>query len=341
VAFELRRGVNVSHWLSQSEERGERRRAWFFQSDVERIAACGFDHLRIPVDEVQLWDEQGERESEAFELLEQGLDWCDRAGMRAIVDLHIVRSHYFDADFNPLFADPAEQDKFCALWADLSKALAHRPVDQVCYELLNEPNAPDDDEWNKLAARALAEVRKEEPDRVVAIDGNRVAEPRGFYALRVPEDENLILTFHFYDPMLLTHHRAYWNVIKAYEGPIDYPGELVSREVWDALPEPVRVQARRVRVFGEAEIEELLEPVLAKGAETGLPLWCGEFGALGTLPEAVRERWYRDLLGSLERHGIPWTIWDYKGDFGIFDRNDGSPTFVYGVLSDMGLIKAG
>jgi len=339
MSFELGRGVNISHWLSQSDQRGAERRAWFTRADVEKLAACGFDHLRFPVDEVQLWSSAGERESEAFELLEQGLAWCEEMGLRVVVDLHIVRSHYFNVDSNPLFAEPAEQDKFCALWADLSSALAHWPVETVAYELLNEPKAPDDDDWNALAARALAEVRAHEPSRVVAIDGNRVAEPRGFPALRVPDDENLILSFHFYDPMLFTHYRAPWNALRAYEGQIGYPGELVSAEEWDALPERLRQEARGVRVFGEAEIESLLEPVLAVGERTGLPLWCGELGALGTTPDHARESWYRDVLGAFERHGIPWTLWDYKGDFGIFDRNDGNPTLVHRVLDELGLIK--
>jgi endoglucanase len=333
MGFELGHGVNISHWLSQSERRGAERRAWFAQADVERIASSGFDHIRFPVDEVQLWDEQMRREPEAFELLEQALGWCERAELRAIVDLHIVRSHYFNVDFNPLFAEPAEQGKFCALWADLSRALAHWPVDRVCYELLNEPKAPNDGDWNELAARALAEVRKHEPERFVAIDSNGTADPRAFTELRVPEDEKLILSFHFYDPLFFTHYRAYWSGVKAYEGPIDYPGELVSQQDWDALPERVRLEGRGVRVFTEADIERLLEPALALSRETGLPLWCGEFGALGTTSEPARERWYRDLLGALRRHRIPWTVWDYKGDFGIFDL-EGRPTPVHRFLSE-------
>jgi endoglucanase len=333
MSFELRHGVNISHWLSQSERRGEERRAWFTQADVERLAACGFDHLRYPVDEVQLWNEQGEREKEAFELLEQGLDWCEQAGLRSVVDLHIVRSHYFNVDSNPLFAEPAAQDKFCALWADLSRALAHRPVDRVAYELLNEPKAPDGEDWNALVARALAEVRAHEPERVVAIDCNGTADPRFFPELRVPKDENLILSFHFYDPLVFTHYRAHWSEVKPYEGPIDYPGELVSQEDWDALPEQVRFAARKERVFNAADVERLLKPALALAKETGLPLWCGEFGALGTTSDAARERWYRDLLTALGRHDIPWTVWDYKGDFGIFDAA-GRPTLVQRVLDD-------
>jgi len=334
MSFELGYGVNISHWLSQSERRGEERRAWFVQADVERLAACGFDHLRFPVDEVQLWDEQGERENEAFELLEQGLDWCEQAGLRAVVDLHIVRSHYFNASSEPpLFADPAEQEKFCALWRDLSEALAQRSLDRVAYELLNEPVARDPDDWNRLAARALAEVRAREPERVVAIDSNGAADPRTFTELRVPEDEHLILSLHFYDPLLFTHYRAPWAAMRVYEGPIDYPGELVSQKEWDAFPPELRFACRKERVFAGPDIERVLAPALALAKETGLRLWCGEFGALGTTSEPARERWYRDLLAALARHGIPWTVWEYKGDFGIFD-GEGRPTLVHSVLSE-------
>ena len=334
MGFELQHGVNISHWLSQSERRGAERRDYFTQADVKRIAAVGFDHIRIPVDEVQLWDEQARREPKGFELLEQGLDWCEQADLRVVVDLHIIRSHYFNAAGEPpLFADSAEQEKFCALWSDLSEALAQRSLDWVAYELLNEPVARDPDDWNRLAARALAEVRAHEPERVVAIDCNGAADPRAFSELRVPDDENLILSFHFYDPLLFTHYRAPWAAMRVYEGPIDYPGELVSQEEWDAFPPELRFACRNERAFAEPDFERVLAPALALAKETGLRIWCGEFGALGTTPESARERWYRDALSALARHEIPWTVWDYKGDFGIFDA-EGRPTLVKRVLSD-------
>jgi endoglucanase len=334
MSFELGCGVNISHWLSQSERRGAERRAWFGQADVERISAFGFDHIRIPLDEVQLWDEQGERAPEAFELLGQALDWCEQADLRAVVDLHIVRSHYFNAASEPpLFADPAEQDKFCALWRDLSEALAQRPLDRVAYELLNEPIARDPDDWNRLAARALAEVRAHEPERIVAIDSCGAADPRSFSELRVPEDEQLILSFHFYDPLLFTHYRAPWTAMRACESPINYPGELVPEEEWNAFAPELRYACRNERVFAEQDFERLLAPALTLAKQTGLALWCGEFGALGTTPDPARERWYRDLLAALKRHEIPWTVWDYKGDFGLFDA-EGRPTLVHRMLSE-------
>ena len=67
--FSVKRGTNVAHWLSQSSRRGVERDKFFIKKDVERIAAMGFDHIRLPIDEVQMWDEDGNKNEEAFLLL--------------------------------------------------------------------------------------------------------------------------------------------------------------------------------------------------------------------------------------------------------------------------------
>ncbi len=69
-AFSIRRGTNIAHWLSQSDRRGDERASFFTQQDVTFIDSVGFDHIRLPVDEQQLWDENGNREEDAFALLE-------------------------------------------------------------------------------------------------------------------------------------------------------------------------------------------------------------------------------------------------------------------------------
>ena len=50
--MKIKRGTNISHWLSQSDERGEKRRAHFTKQDADLLAASGLDHLRLPMDEV-------------------------------------------------------------------------------------------------------------------------------------------------------------------------------------------------------------------------------------------------------------------------------------------------
>lgn len=98
--------MNISHWLSQSE-----RWAFFTRADIQRIADWGFDHIRLPIDEVQMWNESGRQEGEAFDLMDSTLDWARQAGLNVVVDLHILRSHFFNQATEPkLFTDPAEAE---------------------------------------------------------------------------------------------------------------------------------------------------------------------------------------------------------------------------------------
>jgi endoglucanase len=326
--FVVHRGTNISHWLSQSDRRGEERAAWFTEKDVAYLAGLGFDHLRIPVDEEQLWDEAGNKEPEAFTLLQSSLDWCQKHGLRAIVDLHILRSHYFNALDIPLWTDPAAQDRFVQLWRDLSAELKDRPVHLVAYELMNEAVADDPDDWNNLAARAYAAVREKEPERVIVIGSNRWQIVDTFDVLKVPEkDPNILLSFHSYTPMPLTHHKAsWWRGGGEYDGPVKYPGLIVEEEDLKGFPENVQQAIREMNgIFNAGTLETLLVKPLKKREETGLPLYCGEWGCLPTVPEKDRLQWYTDMVTMLEKNGIGWATWDYKGDFGIIDRNTGQP----------------
>lgn len=71
--FVINKGINISHWLSQSGARGEKRAAYFTESDVRFLAEAGFDHLRIPIDEEQMFTVDGKKEKEAFALLHDAL----------------------------------------------------------------------------------------------------------------------------------------------------------------------------------------------------------------------------------------------------------------------------
>lgn len=80
--FTIKRGTNISHWLSQSAERGEARRQHIKEEDFARLEELGFDFVRLPIDEEQLWDEQGKKLPEAWQLLTQALNWAGKHRLR-------------------------------------------------------------------------------------------------------------------------------------------------------------------------------------------------------------------------------------------------------------------
>lgn len=324
-SFSIHRGTNISHWLSQSSRRGQERLAWFTKKDVKFLAGLGFDHLRIPIDEEQMWDEQGNKEPEAFELLNSALDWCAEYNLRAIVDLHILRSHHFNAKVKPLWTEPAAQERFLQCWRDLSAEMKARPVSMVAYELMNEAVADDPEDWNKLFKKAVAVIREKEPDRVIVIGSNRWQSADTFDQLRLPEnDTHILLSFHMYEPFALTHHTASWSNIRDYDGPVHYPGVTVEQADLDKFPPEVRQALQgQVRNYDKDAILKHFEKPLALAKATGLPLYCGEWGCLPTVPEKDRLQWYADMRDVLETNNIAWATWDYKGSFGIVN-DDGS-----------------
>jgi len=325
--FPIKRGTNISHWLSQSRRRGEERSKFFTRKDMQFIASCGYDHIRLPIDEVQMWDEEGNKEEEAFELLHNALGWAKEAGLAVIVDLHIIRSHYFLAEERPLWTDPAEQEKFIRLWKDLSGELKKYPVDMVAYELMNEAVTDDPDNWNRLITKTIAALRELEPERKIVVGSNHFQTVHTFKDLVVPEnDPNIILSFHFYTPHPLTHHMAPWDGIAEYDGPVQYPGEIIKKEDLEGYSEELlNTISGHLGVYTKDTLESLIMLPVKYAREKGLQLYCGEWGCLPTVPREMRMLWYSDVRSIMEKHDIAWAHWDYKGGFGIYDRETGEP----------------
>jgi len=93
----LGKGTNLAHWLSQTKRNGEDRRPFITQKDIAYIAELGFDHVRLPIDEHQMWDDDGNRDEIAFEIMNDAIRWSLKHEMMVLIDLHILRSHHFHA----------------------------------------------------------------------------------------------------------------------------------------------------------------------------------------------------------------------------------------------------
>ena len=344
--FPIHRGTNISHWLSQSRRRGTDRLGWFTEADVRRIADWGFDHIRLPIDEEQMWDEQGRQDPGAFELLDSALDWAEAAGLGVVVDLHILRSHSFGQATEPrLFTDPVEGEKFAGLWRELSARLGHRSNDRVAYELMNEAVAKDPEDWNRVAMQAYRAIRVLEPERVIVLGSNQWNSAFTFDSLTIPDDPNTVLTFHFYHPMFVTHHRASWSVEgRMYDGPVRDPGSPIAPDNLHLVRPP---EAHRLVV---ANLDDLNKPYdrssmardfaqpLVVSRKSGHQLYCGEFGVVDYVPMDVRSAWYRDIISVFDEFGIGWANWDYKGQFGIVDYK-GMSTGIAEVMLESAMEK--
>jgi len=325
--FVIHKGVNLSHWLSQ-DFGWEPKYTYIKESDIRYIDSLGFDHVRIPIDEQEIWDEQGKPIEPAIKHLLMCLDWCMKYDLRAIVDLHIIRAHHFNAEneggHNTLWTDTAAQQHFVNLWIDLSKMLSKYPTSHVAYELLNEAVAPTADDWNRLFSKALAAVRQIEPQRVIVVGSNMWQSVQNVPLLKLPaNDTNLIISFHFYSPLLLTHYKASWTPLRYFNGKVSYPGYIISqsdlKNYSDTTSEAARTIVQELtEPYNKERIRNMIQPALEYARAKKLPLYCGEFGCLPTVPRDARLAYYRDLVGIFNEEGIAYANWEYKGDFGIY-----------------------
>lgn len=321
--FELHRGINISHWLSQSGDRGEKRATKFTREDVKFLAECGYDHLRIPIDEEQMFDEQLNPEQEAFSLLHNAIGWCKEFDLKVVVDLHILRSHHFNAESKPLFTEQAAQEQFYDCWRKISAELKKYSRSLVAYELMNEPVADDPEQWNTIVNNCLEVVRKLEPKRTIIIGSNRWQAFDQVKNLRVPEqDKNIIISFHFYNPFPLTHYRASWTEQKENPLKVYYPGYIVKKEDVEKLtPELQKRWGWLARSYNNINtLEKQILQALDAATAMGRKLYLGEFGCLRGAGEENRLRWFRDVVSLCEKYGIAYASWDYKGAFGIIDK---------------------
>jgi endoglucanase len=142
-------------------------------------------------------------------------------------------------------------------------------------------------------------------------------------AMPVYNDTNLIYTFHFYDPFIFTHQGASWTDLSPVTGvpfPYDanrmpvFPSELAGTWVqtsWNSYPSDGTVQ----------KVYSLLGKAANFQSARNVRLFCGEFGVyIPNSPDSDRVYWYEMVRKYLEQYNISWTIWDYQGGFGLFEK---------------------
>lgn len=322
--FVFQKGINIGAWLSQANLRGEAKLKYFTQKNLQELAALGFDHIRLPFNENQLYSADGTRDEETFKIIHNVIDWCKQANMRIILDCHQTYDHDFSKFSSiTLFKDAAAQIRFEELWKKLSAEFGKYPNELVAYEILNEPNSLDNKSWNIAANKVIKVIRGLEPERIILLGSNKANRVTTFPDLQIPKnDPNIILSFHFYYPYIITHYK--FNGIKSltnFDPKLNYPGKLISDEELARFDEEtLKLSGKHAEVFDKRKMEEMILPVVAIAKKAGLRIHCGEFGTNFQYQDsAVLVRYVQDLITIFKENNIPYTVWGYRKQFGVFD----------------------
>ncbi len=325
--FTFKRGVNISHWLSQNY--GERTYAapWFSESDMAWIADQGFDHIRMPVDSKYWIASDGGLNVKAMDPFDQACEWAQAHGLGVILDMHYLPGASFTIVENALFTDEALITRSEDFWRNVAARYKDAGA-WLRFELINEPVAEKNTQLNPLLHRLLAAVRETNPTRVVYLTSNKWGRFDTVTDLDIPDDPNLALTLHFYEPFPFTHQRTAWTELNPAMEQVEFPG--IVPDITKLLP-PGHQWA--LLSGTKINVEASIEPKFATLAQwvkenaPNLEIHVGEFGVYEAATDVSTENYIAGVIATSERHGFGWAVWDYRGGFAIRGL-DGDPTAV-------------
>lgn len=269
----------------------------FDPADMKRIADLGFTHVRLPI----RWERDDRSMSTAPYTIEPEFLQTIRSAVDEALKqkLHIIiNMHHHDA----LMANPAvEKARFLSQWEQIAGHFKDYP-DSLLFEILNEPHDKLTPAlWNDYAKSALQVIRETNPKRCVLIGTAEWGGVGGLSSLEIPDDPQLILTVHYYNPFQFTHQGADW---------------VEGSDAW------LGTQWRDTE-FERQAVEEDFKATIRLADEQNIPVHVGEFGAYSRADIDSRVRWTRFLARWFGQQGFSWAYWEWNSGFGIYNPQSG------------------
>ncbi|MDF2941766.1 MAG: hypothetical protein K0S01_624 [Herbinix sp.] len=309
-------GVNLGGWISQFQEaKKEHFDSFIKEEDIKQIASWGMDHIRLPIDYTVI-----ENDNNPFQYIEEGfvyvdkcIKWCAENNLNIILDLHHTAGYAFHSlNENRLFEDEILQQRFISIWTTFTKRYKEYGKN-VVFELLNEIVEPNSDRWNILCKKVITAIREIDSNRVIIIGGNNYNSVTTLKELDRMEDDNVVYTFHFYEPHIFTHQKASWEPpMKELEFVVSYPSGQEEYQRYLRQSEKFQRQLPFEARIGKDYIKKYLQPALDFIKERNVPLYCGEYGVIENAPLESNLRWHEDLCDLLIEYGIGRSVWSYK-----------------------------
>ena len=289
----LGRGINLGNAL-EAPGLGE----WGVELEeeyFEMIAEKGFNSVRIPI----RWSAHAQKEP-PYKIHESFFDTVDWAienslenGLYTVINVH----HY-----NALYEHPEQhRERFLSFWKQICDRYEGYS-DSLMFEILNEPHGNlTAAKWNSLLKETYQLIRMRHIDRTLIAMPAEWGGVEGLKKLEWPaEDDNMILSVHYYLPFQFTHQGAGW---------------VEGSDKWLGT-EWTNSQAERDSVRDD------LKAVTEYAEKHDVPVYIGEFGAYSEAGMASRVRWTNYVSRLFEEKGFSWAYWEFCSGFGIYDPDE-------------------
>jgi len=312
------RGVNLTGWFQAgSPEQIQFTR--YTRKDFENIKSLGCDVIRLPINLHAMTNGSPDYIPHPLflQFLDSAVTWSEELQIHLIID-----NHTFDPSAS---TDPNIGNILNKVWNNMARHYKNRSQ-YIYYEILNEPHGISDAVWNQIQQNAINAIRSEDTIHYIVVGPANWNSYNNLSNLPVYTDKKLIYTFHFYDPFVFTHQGASW--VEPSMEPLAGVPFPYNASGMPACPQSLRgswIESALNAYPNEGNVEkvkQLIDIAVAFKNSRQVPVYCGEFGVyIPNSPPDDRVFWYQAVRSYLEEKGIPWTIWDYHGGFGIFNKN--------------------
>jgi aryl-phospho-beta-D-glucosidase BglC (GH1 family) len=329
-------GVNFGGYLSQADLNEKHLKTFITEKDFKKVKSWGFNIIRLPVDYMLFEDDRKPfvYDEKRLKYLDRCVDLAEKHDLWLMIDLHKAPGHSFalkERDSNDIWDKKSpNRARFVKIWEFLAKRYAGRG-EKIMYELLNEPVAGKDAQWNSLASDGLEAIRKFDKKHWVVIESNKWGNVHTFRSLKKFNDKKIIYSFHFYEPIVVTHQMAEWvGFVKnnIYKKLVDYPGRPegmkgIAAEVAKREKDFAIFFKKQDRMWTKKDLDKMVDLIVRFAKKNSVPVLCGEFGCVAHAMPKTRENWTRDLISKFRKHRISYTYWNYKNmDFGLLDYTE-------------------
>ena len=183
------------------------RTTFITEDDIARIAAEGFNHVRLPINSRVVIDDSGELIEAGFKFIDRLIEWCREHQLWVVLDLHgapggQTGTHIDDSPRRApeLFTNQRFRTLTVKLWLALAQRYRNETV-VAAYDLLNEP-LPNEHQHTYVAQ--LRDVYRELTATIREVDRNHMISYEGTHwatnwdIFTEVWDSNSLLQFHKY-----------------------------------------------------------------------------------------------------------------------------------------------
>jgi endoglucanase len=306
-------GMNIS-WLEQTWRKDFLHDSTITDADFMLLKKLGFKTIRLPV-AFKYFENKHIPLNDVLLRVTEIWKECKKHNMALIIDYHageLKNDNYL-----------TETPKIINLWQKVAQAYLYESAEKLFFEIYNEPTVSDQ-VWKDAAYNIVQGIRKVDKKRTLLVGASNY---NSIYELSRTVrlgDENIIYSFHFYEPFFFTHQGAEWIGDQAATVGVPFPYSVENFPILNPKAKNTWGETNygNYRTDGnEQSIMDKLKGYIKPWSQKyDVPVICTEYGAYNKYADLnSRCRYIKATRKTLKALKIPGIIWEYYDSFSIFD----------------------